>query len=133
MFTTSIAVRDHECDIQGIVNNSVYQNYLEHARHLLLKACNLDFYQLAKQNINLVVVHIEMDFKYSLRSGDTAIVQTEFEFISPLRIAFYQTIFQEHSNIKSLVAKSIIIALNQNNKPFFPKNLKEAIMKNTHL
>lgn len=29
-FTAGMSVRDYECDMQGIVNNSVYQNYLEY-------------------------------------------------------------------------------------------------------
>ena len=29
-FEIEMQVRDYECDIQGIVNNAVYQNYLEH-------------------------------------------------------------------------------------------------------
>jgi acyl-CoA thioester hydrolase len=28
-FASEMSVRDYECDMQGIVNNSVYQNYLE--------------------------------------------------------------------------------------------------------
>jgi hypothetical protein len=30
IFELPFKVRDYECDIQGIVNNAVYQNYLEH-------------------------------------------------------------------------------------------------------
>ena len=32
-FELNLQVRDYECDLQGIVNNAVYQNYLEHTRH----------------------------------------------------------------------------------------------------
>ena len=47
-FRLDFKVRDYECDIQGIVNNGVYQNYLEHARHEYLLASGVDFAELAK-------------------------------------------------------------------------------------
>ena len=31
-----MAVRDYECDIEGIVNNANYLQYCEHTRHLVL-------------------------------------------------------------------------------------------------
>ncbi|MBU2223338.1 MAG: acyl-CoA thioesterase, partial [Gammaproteobacteria bacterium] len=31
VFSVDFKVRDYECDMQGIVNNAVYFNYLEHA------------------------------------------------------------------------------------------------------
>ena len=40
-FTLTLAVRDYECDLQGVVNNAVYQNYLEHARHQYLQSLGL--------------------------------------------------------------------------------------------
>jgi acyl-ACP thioesterase len=32
-FRLEFSVRDYECDLQGVVNNAVYQHYLEYARH----------------------------------------------------------------------------------------------------
>ena len=55
LFKIDFLVRDYECDLQGIVNNSVYQNYLEHARHQFLKTVGLDFSLLFQQGITLVV------------------------------------------------------------------------------
>ena len=49
LFTLEFAVRDYECDVQGIVNNAVYQNYLEHTRHVFLKQHSIDFVALSKR------------------------------------------------------------------------------------
>ena len=42
-FELTLDVRDYECDLQGVVNNAVYQNYLEHARHQYLQSLGLSF------------------------------------------------------------------------------------------
>ncbi|MCP4188209.1 MAG: acyl-CoA thioesterase, partial [Gammaproteobacteria bacterium] len=39
-------VRDYECDMQAVVNNGVYQNYLEHARHDFLHSKGINFAEL---------------------------------------------------------------------------------------
>lgn len=86
-------VRDYECDLQGIVNNSVYQNYLEHARHEFLLSKGLHFAELARQDINLVVTRIELDYKKPLRSGDQFFVALSVKPHSALRSHFEQAIF----------------------------------------
>ena len=73
IYELEMKVRDYECDIQGIVNNSVYQNYLEHTRHEFLLENNVSFEQLHLQGIDAVVARIEMAFKFSLRPGDVFI------------------------------------------------------------
>ena len=72
MFTYELdfKVRDYECDLQGIVNNSVYQNYLEHTRHEFLLDNNVSFDLLHQQGVDAVVARIEMAYKTPLKSGD---------------------------------------------------------------
>ena len=42
-FELEFEVRDYECDLQGMVNNAVYLNYLEHTRHQYLRSRDIDF------------------------------------------------------------------------------------------
>lgn len=71
-YDLTLKVRDYECDLQGIVNNSVYQQYMEHTRHEFILSLGLDFAQLHKEGTNLVVARLEMTFKTPLTSGDEA-------------------------------------------------------------
>lgn len=90
-----LEVRDYECDIQGVVNNSVYQNYLEHARHKCLLDLGVDFAELASQNINLMVIRAELDYKSSLRPGDKFTIESSIIRLSKIKFAFQQNIISE--------------------------------------
>lgn len=70
IYTLQMKVRDYECDIQGVVNNSVYQNYLEHARHEFLESTGGNFKKLHEEGIDAMVSRVEIDYKNSLTSGD---------------------------------------------------------------
>ena len=128
-YTLQLAVRDYECDIQGIVNNSVYMNYLEHARHEYLKSTGIDFASLAARKINLVVVRIEADYKSSLLPGDLFSVSVKVERISPLRFCFIQEIRRIVDNRLIIQAKVIGSALNAYGRPELPKELEEVFGK----
>lgn len=88
----SIAVRDYECDIEGIVNNAVYLNYLEHARHEFLKSAGTSFLELHQQGYDPVVVRIEIDYLNVLSSGDKITVYTNMRMKGRLRFIFSQYI-----------------------------------------
>ena len=116
-FSIEMAVRGYECDLQGVVNNAVYQNYLEHARHEYLKSVGIDFAALAAQKINLVVVRVELDFKASLTSGDRFVVEVRPEKLSPVRIGFRQAIYRLPDRKLAIQAQVIGTALNQRGRP----------------
>ncbi|UZJ37754.1 MULTISPECIES: acyl-CoA thioesterase [unclassified Prosthecochloris] len=126
-FTLPMSVRDYECDMQGIVNNSVYQNYLEHARHEYLKAVGMDFKMYAQEGINLVVVRAELDYKFPLESGDRFFVGVNMVRESRLKFAFYQDIFREKDKKLILKAKITGTALNQRGRPAIPEELDAAL------
>jgi acyl-CoA thioester hydrolase len=116
-FKLNFEVRDYECDLSGIVNNAVYQHYLEHARHRCLKTRGIDFATLEDQGITLVVVRIEMDFLFPLRSGDKFDVHVMPERISRLRFGFQQDIYRLPDEKQILHAKVIGTALNDQGRP----------------
>ncbi|MEO2267213.1 acyl-CoA thioesterase [Pseudoalteromonas pernae] len=123
-FRLDMKVRDYECDLQGIVNNSVYFNYLEHARHEYLLEKNIDFAALARDKINLVVVRSEMDYKSSLMPGDAFYVTVEVVRESRLKFAFIQHIYRAHDDKLALKAKVIGTSVNAQGRPFVPQELE---------
>ena len=116
-------VRDYECDFQGVVNNSVYQNYLEHTRHQYIKTIGLDAVELSKDGINLMVTRVEIDYKSSLKSGDKFVSFLKMKRISPLRFGFVQHIYRLPDN--KLVIKALVIgtSVNERGRPESPEKL----------
>jgi acyl-CoA thioester hydrolase len=123
-FTLELAVRDYECDLQGVVNNAVYQNYLEHARHEYLKSIGIDFAALAAAGINLVVTRVEIDYKTSLTSGDRFVIEVQPERISPVRIGFRQHIYRLPDRKIVVTALVTGTALNAKGRPQLPDALR---------
>lgn len=123
-YQVEMSVRDYECDIQGIVNNAVYQNYLEHARHEYLKHMGINFTELALQGVNLVVVRIELDYKLPLRSGDEFYVTVNMERESRIKFAFKQSIHRKSDDKLMLNGKIIGTSVGENGRPNIPKILE---------
>ena len=130
-FTLSFEVRDYECDLQGIVNNAVYQQYLEHARHRFLKTSGVSFAELTQRGINLVVVRAELDYKHPLRSGDPFTVCVRLERLSPVRFVFLQDLYliTGGQEILSLTAKVVCAAMDRTGKPIMPTVLEPLFEK----
>jgi len=128
-FTLEMTVRDYECDMQGVVNNAVYQNYLEHARHEYLKSIGIDFAAITARGINLVVTRVEIDYRTSLTSGDRFIVSVKPARISPLRFGFRQTIIRLTDQKIVVSAQVTGTALNAKGRPQLPEEL-DLLLKN---
>ena len=116
-YTLDFKVRDYECDLQGIVNNSVYQQYLEHTRHEFLLSRGVDFAALTERGIHLVVTRVEIDYKRPLTSGDEFRVGLNLVQSSKVRFQFLQDIYRlpdEQVMIKGVVTGT---ALNERGRP----------------
>jgi acyl-CoA thioester hydrolase len=127
-FKLELEVRDYECDVEGIVNNAVYLNYLEHTRHIFLKQHGVDFVEYAKKGINLVVTRLEIDYLYPLRSSDQFYVGLSLERVSRLRFGFLQDIYRLPDEKPILRARITGTSLNEAGKPFLPLELEKLII-----
>lgn len=123
-FQLELQVRDYECDIQGIVNNAVYQNYLEHCRHRFLHSAGLDFAELHNQGIDAVVIKAELEYKFPLRPGNDFFVRLKLEKQGRLRIIFLQEIVRK-SDEKLMVKAKVTTVLTKNSRPILPEVLEE--------
>ena len=123
-FTLNFGVRDYECDKEGIVNKAVYQNYQEHTRHEFLKKCGMSFAEIVKKGITLVVVRVEIDYRYPLRSGDKFVVGLNVERVSRVRFGFLQDIYRLPDHKPIVKAKFIGTALNERGRPYLPKEIE---------
>ncbi len=122
-FTLEFDVRDYECDMEGIVNNAVYQNYLEHTRHVFLKQQHIDFAEMTRKGIHLVVVRVEIDYKYPLHAGDRFVVGLNMERASRVRFGFRQDMYRLPDEQPIINAYVLGTALNERGRPFLPEEL----------
>ncbi len=126
----TLKVRDYECDLQGIVNNSVYQNYLEHARHEWLEEIGISFAQMHNEGIDAVVAKVEIEYKAPLKSGDWFICLLNVERVGKLRYIFHQEIRRKSD--QQLMVKAIVTSTTikvENGRPCFYPELAEVFDK----
>jgi acyl-CoA thioester hydrolase len=116
------AVRDYECDIQGVVNNANYQHYLEHARHEFLASKGINFSQLHKEGLDLIVTRVEIDYKYPLRSHDKFVVRINLLREGNIRLVFVQDIFRIPDE-KLIVKARVTGVATRKGKPIPPGDL----------
>lgn len=128
-FELEMQVRDYECDLQGIVNNAVYQNYLEHCRHKFLLSAGLDFVQMHNEGVDGVVIKAEIEYKFPLKPGDDFYVRLKPARQGRLRIIFIQEIVCK-ADEKLILKAQITTALTKNGRPFpsdlFVKKLEDS-------
>ncbi len=85
-----LEVRDYECDLQGVVNNAVYLNYFEHARHRFLVDMGLRFSELHNAGYDPIATKLEISYHRALRPGDRFAIETDLEASGRMRLVFVQ-------------------------------------------
>ncbi|MCC5942255.1 MAG: acyl-CoA thioesterase [Balneolaceae bacterium] len=129
-FELEFSVRDYELDTQGVVNNAVYQNYLEHARHEFLKSIGLNFNKLHEEGTDAVVHKIELEYKRPLLGDDRFVVKVRAEQDGNVRFVFYQDIYKLPGNELALKAKVTAVFMT-NGRPIRPPDEVVQALKGT--
>lgn len=127
VFKIQLKVRDYECDLQGVVNNAVYQNYLEHARHEFLLARGVDFAAMAARGEFPVVVRAELDYRKPLRPGDEFEVAVRCDPQGRVRMVFEQEIVRG-DGVVMLQARFVTTVLDSRGRPKIPEGFAERIL-----
>lgn len=127
-FLLSFTVRDYECDLTGVVNNAVYQNYLEHARHEYFKKyLAMSYAELAEKKVALVIIQAELFYKSPLLPGDEFIVSTKLERLSKTKFQFVQHIYRQTDQKAVLQANLVGAAMNEKGRPLTSTDLEKLI------
>ncbi len=110
-FIMDMEVRDYELDCEQIVNNANYLHYMEHTRHKFCSDAGLSFIEMHNQGIDAVVRKIEIEYKTSLRGGDTFISCLRLERKGP-RFIFYQDIMRSDGEICAEGVVTVVVLKN---------------------
>jgi acyl-CoA thioester hydrolase len=126
-FTWNSEVRGYELDSQGIVNNAVYLQYFDHVRiqHLLSKG--IDWEKWHSNGFNLVLVHVDMELKKSLKAHDKFYVSSSIEKLGRLKIIFTQEIYSTDGSIIARAKNTVVCVSIKSGRPTMPDDLNELL------
>lgn len=98
IFKLTDKVRDYECDLQGVVNNSNYQRYMEHTRHEFLESLGENFGAMHDKGIDAFVARVDIQYRTSLRSGDSYVSCLNVSKTGP-KLVFEQDIYRASDGV----------------------------------
>jgi len=128
IFRWDSEVRANELDIQGIVNNANYFCYFDHVRTKYLLELGVDWSDWHLKGYDIVLAHVDMTFKASLRPHDKFYVTTRFKKKGKLKILCEQNIYKKPDDL--LIAESVntvVCISSKTSKPVFPDELENLL------
>lgn len=116
-YTWSSEVRAHEIDAQGIVNNAHYLCYFDQARTLHIRELGIDWVELSKQGLNLVLANANIRFLKPLRPFQSFEVSSSIEREGKVKLIFNQTISNSEGTLVCTGINTIVCVDNTSGRP----------------
>ena len=121
-----ILVRFNEADPLGIVWHGHYIRYFEDGREAFGETHGLKYLDVYQQGFVIPVVHVQCDFKKSLRYGDRVIVETLYVPCEAAKMKFTYRLFNAATGDLVATGSSVQVFLSKDdsvlqlsNPPFF--------------
>lgn len=87
-------VRYAETDQMGIVHHSVYPIWYEAGRTDFTKKLNMTYAQMEREGVMTPLVELTSQYKKPAHYGDTVMVRTSIQKLTPARIIFYYEVYR---------------------------------------
>ena len=110
-FIMDMEVRDYELDCEQIVNNANYLHYMEHTRHRFCMDAGVSFIEMHNKGIDAVVRKIEIEYKVSLKGGDSFLSCLRLERKGP-RFIFHQDIIRSDGTVCTEATVTCVVIKN---------------------
>jgi acyl-CoA thioester hydrolase len=128
MSKTEIIVRYAETDQMGIVHHSVYAIWFEAGRTDYLEQEGYPYSKMEAEGLMLPLSKLDCKFLEGAKYGDTVIVDSRVEKISPFRVEIAYSVFRKKDNTLLAEGKTVhawtdrslkIVNLKTSNPPLF--------------
>jgi acyl-CoA thioester hydrolase len=123
---TEILVRFNEADPLGIVWHGHYIRYFEDGREAFGTHYHIGYLDFYKQGYIVPVVHVECDYKRSLRYGERLVVEAKFIPCVAAKMKFSYRLFNADTRQLVALGSSVQVFLDKSsstlqliNPPFF--------------
>lgn len=114
-------VKKEDIDFQDIVYHANYLEYFDYARRNILEAKGIYLDELHRNGVDVVIAHVELTLKKSLKLHDKFDIKTTFHRSGRLRVIFNQKIYLADRDTLVAEATTTIVCVSvQTGKPVLP-------------
>ncbi|MBZ4189812.1 acyl-CoA thioesterase [Niabella beijingensis] len=120
--TTEVLIRFNEADPLGIVWHGHYIRYFEDGREAFGKSYGIGYLDFFRENIVVPIVHVECNYKKSLKFGDEVQVETIYEPCEAAKIIFRYRLYK--------VSDRSLVATGSTTQVFLDKDTQTLLLNN---